>query len=270
VPLDPVIDLLDQTWRSTAEACAGLREDEWDAPTDCPGWSVRDQLSHLIGTELMLLREPAPPVVDPQPTHVHNPIGAMNEAWIEERRSRPGSAVLDEFVAVTGRRVAELTGFSEERFAALSPSPVGEVPYREFMWVRVFDCWIHEQDLRRAVGRPGNRDGAAEVLILDRVATAMGFVLGRQVKPPEGTSVVWEVTGPLARTVSVAIEGGRGRALESPPSVPGVVLTLDAETFWRLGCGRIDPVEALADGSVALAGDEALGRAVVAAMDFLF
>jgi len=138
------------------------------------------------------------------------------------------------------------------------------------MWVRVFDCWIHEQDLRRAVGRPGNRDGAAEVLILDRAAAALGFVLGRQVKPPEGTSVVWEVTGPLARTVSVAIEGGRGRALESPPSVPGVVLTLDAETFWRLGCGRIDPVEALADGSVALAGDEALGRAVVAAMDFLF
>jgi uncharacterized protein (TIGR03083 family) len=269
MPLDPVVDLLDQIWQSTAEACAGLSDDEWDAPTDCAGWSVRDQLSHVIGTELSLLGQDAPPPVDPLPAYVRNPIGERNEAWVEERRARPGAAVLDEFLEVTGRRLAELTGFSEERFEHVGPSPIGEVPYREFMWTRAFDSWVHEQDMRRAIGRPGNRDGAAEELTLDRVAGAMGYVVGRQVKPPEGTTVVWEITGPLARTLSIGIEAGRGVVLDIAPPQPTVRLTLDAETFWRLGVGRIDPSVALAAGSVELAGDEALGRAVAVAMNFM-
>jgi uncharacterized protein (TIGR03083 family) len=270
MPADPVVDLLDQTWRSTADACAGLAEADWEAATDCAGWTVRDQLSHVIGTELSLGGHPSPPPVDPVPGHVRNPFGALNEAWIEERRSRPGAAVLAEFCEVTGRRVAELTAMSEARFEEVGPSPVGEVPYRQFMWTRAFDSWVHEQDVRRAVGRPGDRDGAAEELTLDRVASAMGYVVGRQVKPPEGTTVVWEVTGPLARVVAIGIESGRGVVLEGRPPAPTVQLTLDAETFWRLGLGRIDPAAALAGGSLRLAGDADLGAAVVAAMNFMF
>ena len=26
-----------------------LRADEWQRPTDCPGWTVRDMLGHLLG-----------------------------------------------------------------------------------------------------------------------------------------------------------------------------------------------------------------------------
>ncbi|HXQ18841.1 MAG TPA: maleylpyruvate isomerase family mycothiol-dependent enzyme [Acidimicrobiales bacterium] len=270
MPNEPVVDLLDQIWRSMAEACGGLPEAAWDAPTDCPGWSVRDQLSHVIGTELMLVGEPSPPAVAPTPAHVHNPVGEMNEAWIAERRARPGNEVLDEFVAVTGRRVAELKADSEARFEKVGPSPIGEVPYRQFMWVRAFDSWIHEQDLRRALGRPGNRDGPAEELTLGRVADGMGFVVGRKVKPPEGTTVVWQITGPLARTVTVGVEGGRGVRLDEPPTAPTARLTLVAETFWRLGCGRIDPAGVLAAGSVDIDGDADVGRAVVGAMNFMF
>jgi uncharacterized protein (TIGR03083 family) len=231
---------------------------------------VRDQLSHVIGTELSLGGHPSPPPVDPVPGHVRNPFGESNEAWIEERRSRPGAAVLAEFTEVTRRRVDELTAMSEERFEKVGPSPVGEVPYRQFMWTRAFDSWVHEQDLRRALRRPGDRDGAAEALTLDRVVSAMGYVLGRQVKPAEGTTVVWEITGPLARVVSIGIESGRGVVLEDRPPQPTAQLTLGAETFWRLGCGRIDPAAALADGSVELAGDADLGTAVVTAMNFMF
>ena len=196
-------------------------------------------------------------------------MGERNEVWVEERRARPGAAVLDEFLEVTGRRLAELTGFSEERFEQVGPSPIGQVPYREFMWTRAFDSWVHEQDMRRAIGRPGDRDGAAEELTIDRVVGAMGYVVGRQVKPPEGTTVVWEITGPLARTLSIGIEGGRGVVLDVAPPQPTVRLTLDAETFWRLGMGRIDPSVALAAGSVELAGDEALGRGIAVAMNFM-
>ena len=82
---------LDDVWRSTADVCRLLAPEEWDTDTDCPGWTVRDQVAHIIGTESMLLGRPSPP---PAPTglpYVVNPIGEMNEAWVNARRTVPGS-----------------------------------------------------------------------------------------------------------------------------------------------------------------------------------
>ena len=43
------------------------------------------------------------------------------------------------------------------------------------MQIRVFDCWLHEQDIRDAVGRPGHETGLAVEVVLDEMATALGF-----------------------------------------------------------------------------------------------
>ena len=51
--------------------------------TDCPGWTVRDQVSHLIGIERILLGDPSPPAPDPLPGHVSGEVAAMNEASID-------------------------------------------------------------------------------------------------------------------------------------------------------------------------------------------
>jgi len=265
---EPVVDALDEVWRSTADACRDLSDDDWERPTDCPGWTVRDNLSHLIGIERMLLGEPVPAFEGPMPEHVRNPIGESNEAWVAERRHRPGGTVLAEFEEVTARRVDELRAMDPERFEVVGWSPVGQVPYREFMDVRVLDSWAHEQDVRRAVGRPGGRGGAGESVTLRRSAGAMGYVVAKKVGAPDGTSVVWEVRGPVPLTVAVVVEGGRGRAVDRAPTVPSVRLELDAETFCRLGLGRIRADE-LAPGSVDLAGDEGLGRRLLAQMAFM-
>ena len=37
------------------------------------------------------------------------------------------------------------------------------------MRIRVFDCWLHEQDIRDAVGRPGGEDGPAASVALDEI-----------------------------------------------------------------------------------------------------
>lgn len=276
---EPVVALLDEEWRAIAALGDELAPEEWDLPSECPGWSVRDLLSHMVGTERSLLGDATPPDPGPAP-HARNPMGAANEAWVAPRRALSGSKVLAEFREVTARRIAALSAFDESRWASPGPSPVGTVPYREFMQVRLMDCWVHEQDMRVATGRPGHRGGPVAQAALIRIASAMGFVVAKKAGAADGTSARFVLAGDPPRLLDVAVEGGRGRvgglaAAPSPSShvaqasEPSVVLDMDAELFWRLGCGRVSGEAALAAALVGIRGDVELGRSIVRNMAFM-
>ncbi|HMT61021.1 MAG TPA: maleylpyruvate isomerase family mycothiol-dependent enzyme, partial [Microthrixaceae bacterium] len=114
---DALVGELRAVWRSLAEACDGIAEADWDIATRCPGWTVRDQLSHVLGTELMLAGAPAPGV-DDVGEHVRNDIGRVNEAWIAQRRTRPGPDVLAEFREITSGRLDVLAAMTQANFDA--------------------------------------------------------------------------------------------------------------------------------------------------------
>ena len=256
------IGQLEEVWSSIATLGHELGADDWSKPTDCPGWTVKDQLSHVIGTESMLAGRSAPPAVPDDPPHVHNPIGKMNEAWIEARRSTPGPEVLAEFEALAKERLESMRAMSDEDLEREGPSPIGNVPYATFMQVRVMDCWVHEQDMRRAVGRPGHLSGSVAELAIDRLASGLGFVVGKRVAPPDGTTVVVRLRDPLARTLAVEVRDGRARPVD-PPASPTVTIDTDGETFACLVGGRWTGERALDEGRVQISGDEAMGRSLV-------
>ena len=56
---EAVVDDLVEVWGSFAAACSDLATDAWDLPTDCPGWSVKDQLAHIIGVCLLYTSDAA-------------------------------------------------------------------------------------------------------------------------------------------------------------------------------------------------------------------
>ncbi len=151
-------------------------------------------VSHLIGVESLLLGLPAPPPV--QAAHVRNPLGAGIEGWVAQRRGRSPAEVLDEFRRVTAARLAALDAMSDEQWEAVGPSPAGEVPYREFMEIRVMDNWVHEQDIRRAVGRPGHLEGPAAEASLARFTPQPGLRRRQTGRCPR-----WHLGGgPVTRT----------------------------------------------------------------------
>ena len=49
-----------RVWETIMTLCVPSTEHEWQTPTDCPAWSVQDQVAHRLGSELRLLGRVAP------------------------------------------------------------------------------------------------------------------------------------------------------------------------------------------------------------------
>jgi uncharacterized protein (TIGR03083 family) len=265
---EPTIDVLEAVWTSIAALGHELTEDDWTRPTDLPGWTVKDNLAHIMGTERMMRGEPTPDVTPVETGHLHNPIGELNELWVESRRAMTGEEVLADFERLAAERLAEYRALTDEQLDEVGPTPVGMAPFREFIAVRVMDSWAHEQDMRRAVDRPGHLEGPAVELSVGRVTKTMPLVVGKRAAAPDGSCVVFVVAGSAGGVVPVVV-AGRASIAEAVPADPSVTLTMDVETYAAVAFGRWDPELALRDGRITLVGDEDLGRAVVHAMNFM-
>ena len=262
-----VVDLQEAQLRALDDLCSSLTAEEWGMTTDCPGWSVQDHLSHVIGTELMILGRPAPEHDPGEKPWVRNPIGASNEVPVDYRRAWPPEKVLEEYREVSGERIKAIRALTDDDLGAESWTPIGQGTVADLLAIRVMDMWVHEQDIRRAIGKKGGLEGPVAEHVFGRHSGALPFVVGKKVAPPDGTTVVFEVTGPAGGTVAVGKDGKRANRLDEVPADPTVRLTMDLETFNCLCTGRGDPAE-LAD-KVSIEGDQALGKTIVEQMNFM-
>ena len=269
---ETLVALLDHVWASIDDVGRVLSEAEWKTPTEVPGWSVQDNLVHVTALEWRLLGRSDPTHSLPDGldlAHVRNDFGRANELFVDSRRAGTGADALAEFEQVTAARLASLRAATPDDFGAPSWTPMGDGTVRDLLPFRIFDAWVHEQDMRRAVDRPGDLDGDVAETAMGRITGTLPFVVGKKVAPPDGTTVVVELHGPLAGRHAVVVED-RARPLDDPPADPTVCVRTDGETFARLACGRLDPQAVLAAGDVTFDGDATLGTRVVESLNFLF
>ena len=264
-----LVDCMEMVWKSISEMCGSFTARQWATPTECPGWSVQDQVSHLVGSECRLLGRPAPEHEPSDTSHVRNDVGQSNEVLVDYRRQFNGADVLAEFNEITGERLGILRAMSDDDFAAEADNPLGRGPYSDLLRIRIYDAWVHEQDIRRALNIPGHLSGPVAEHAFGRTQMAMPFVVGRKVKPDDGTTVVFDVTGDVGGTIALNMVDGRANRLDDSPESPTVRLTMSLEPFNALGTGRWTADKALADGSVTIAGDRQLGERIVSEMNFM-
>ena len=255
------VENLATVWASVDHVCSGLSDGDWDRPTGCPGWTVKDHLSHLVDYEARALGRPAPQH-DPGPRpYLKNEMGRVNEIGVDARRPEPGPAVLEEFRAVTAERLAQLGRLTEQDLAEQTMTPAGPGTLADLLTLRVMDSWSHEQDIRRAVGRPGDEDGPAAQEALDYFARFLPYVVGKRAAAPEGSKVVFRIgeRSPLP----VEVTAGRGRVAADPDRAT-VSLEIPVASFAALVCGRGD-----AAGDVVITGDRPLGQRVLDSMGII-
>jgi uncharacterized protein (TIGR03083 family) len=265
---DALLADLRDVWGSLDDLLDSLADEDWDAPTAVPGWTVHDQVAHVIGVESMMAGLPTPDVEIPDLPHLRNDVGRMNEAWIIALRGESPRAMLARFREIVARRTGQIEAMTDEELTAETWTPAGMADMARFLQIRVFDQWIHEQDIRDGVGREGHLHGPAVRRTLAEVANGVGFVVGKKAGAPDGSSVRFQVTGPEEATIDVVVDG-RARVTDDLAGDPTVTLTTDTGTFVRLVAGREPGEAALADGRVELAGDTDLGGRVLASLAYV-
>ena len=251
---------LEDTWSAIARLMRSEPAESYEAPTVCPGWNVRDVLSHLLGFQLLLEGEPVPPFDALWPDYVRNPIGEINEAFVTAYRRHPGSEVLELFSQVSRRSIVRLRELDSASWDKVGWSPEGERPFHRFQETRVVDSWIHLQDIRDALLQPADDHGAGEEIVVNRFEAALPYVVGKKMRAPEDTLVQLNLSGRLGRTVLLSIEGGRALAAEPTIRVPTLELTTPVALFWRRAAGRISASAFLAASATDVRGDQTLAR----------
>jgi uncharacterized protein (TIGR03083 family) len=255
-------------WNEIDTVLAGLDDVQWRAQTPLPGWTVHDVTAHLIGAESMLQGVETPDTDIDVSTleHVRNDIGVLNERWVCKLRDCAPADMLDRFRSTTAQRREQLTAMSDADWNQVTATPAGPDTYGRFMRVRDFDCWMHLQDIRDAIDQPAaDPAGPAAQLALDEMTTSMGFVVGKLGGAPEGSRVAIELTGPLARTINVAVEGRAQVVDDFGGQEPTATITLDGLLFTRLAGGRT----AVDHGVITYGGDEAVGKRIVERLNYV-
>lgn len=113
---------------------AGIRPEQWKAPTPCPEWNVREVVDHLVGMDLVFaaLIEGGPMPERGADRLGDDPAGAFRAsgALLQAAFSRPG--VLERSYR----------------------GPLGSATGAERLQIRLYDLLAHGWDLDRATGIP--------------------------------------------------------------------------------------------------------------------
>ncbi|MGW0083223.1 maleylpyruvate isomerase family mycothiol-dependent enzyme [Streptomyces sp. NPDC003393] len=261
--LQPYADAWTHSVEAISELVQPLVEGEWNQRTPCPGWSIRDMVSHVIGMDCEALGDPRPIHSLPRDLfHVTNEHQRYMEMQVDVRRHHTAPEMTSELEYTIIRRNRQLRNESRDPGTKVR-GPLGtEFTLEESMRYRAFDIWVHEQDLRAALGRPGNLDSPGALIARDYLLDALPDVVARKADAPRSSAIVLDVHGPVEflRTIRVDIQG-RGTLETAPALGPAATLTLDWETYVRLACGRVTP-EAVAD-RVKAEGDADLAEAIL-------
>jgi uncharacterized protein (TIGR03083 family) len=252
------LQVLVEAWRSTTDSVltllSDLTEREWDLPTDCPGWDVRHVVAHLAAVEDELAGGEGPVDVA---EGTRNVPATYTQAGVDARADHSPAQLIEEIRAASTTRYDQVARVGADPVAAADRTPGGiDWDWRTLLRNRVVDVWVHEQDIRRATGRPGGMRGPGAEVTYAAFIAAVPYVVGKRADAPPGMTVVMQVD---SRVTAFSVDDdGRCRLVDTV-SRPATRLSMDMETFTVLAAGRRDP----AGCRVTVEGDARLAERIL-------
>ena len=177
--------------------------------------------------------------------HAITDFGKITEVPVDLRRSWSREAVLIELADRIARRTAELeSGPGDASIEVMGP--LGRAPLGRVLRMRALDTWVHEQDIRDALGRPGHLDTPGAQATAAQLLPGLGKVWAKLAGAQPGQVLDIRVTGPGIEAGAIVAVGEDGRArmvgddLLDQAGAATVTLTMSWPAYLALSCGRGD------------------------------
>ncbi|HEY3210262.1 MAG TPA: maleylpyruvate isomerase family mycothiol-dependent enzyme [Actinomycetota bacterium] len=146
---DDIVRAIRDERRRTLTFLRGLEPEQFDTPTALPGWRLREVIAHLITTDKASVTG----------ANLITVLGSMErlERWNERQVPRWANRDVPELLVGLDRWGRGMIRLAQTLPSALYrlrlPTIFGRAPVGLLVWSRVYDEWIHRQDMRRALGR---------------------------------------------------------------------------------------------------------------------
>ncbi len=236
---------------------------EWALPTVCPGWDVHDVVAHVLHDHIRRIsgtRDGYGGAVFENDETLPAFLARANGEFVQAQRAASPRMLID-LLAFLGPQLDDVwAGMDLSAPAPLdvswaqvesTPSPAWLDIAREFT-----EFWVHQQQIRDAVGRPGGDSPSLLGGVVSTFMLALPVAL-HGLDRPAGTVV--ELVVPEFGQWRVVREDGRWSLTDTPGDAAATVV-LSADDLWRLGSRGISPEVARSRASIT--GDPELGVAV--------
>ena len=272
-PVEPVllVDRFDPLHAELISLLRGLGPDDWHRPTACALWSVRDITAHLLDDDLRRLSfhrdgqsPPADGAIEGYASLVAT-INRMNAEWVAVAR-RMSPRLLIELLEVTGPMVVELfRSIDPHAPAHWAVAWAGEEASEHWFDVGrdYTERWLHQQQIRDAVGAPPLTGREWLNPVLDLFVRAVPVAYRAQVRG-DGTAVRLAIEGPAGGEWTVRREASAWRLLAGRHPAPDATVTMSDDIAWRLFSKGLSRDTARA--SVRIDGDQTLGEVALGAL----
>jgi uncharacterized protein (TIGR03083 family) len=261
--LQPIIvsDLFPEILDALLDLLAGLSEDEWAAPTICPGWSVKDLAAHLLGDDVGMLSSRRDGYRHGRATiagwdDLVAFINRQNAEWVATAR-RCSPLLLRDMLRLTGDQVSAYFQSLDPYalggpvdWAGPEPAPVWLDLAREYT-----ERWHHQQQIRDAVGKPGLCEPRYLAPALDAFVRALPHTY-RDIAAAERTLLALTISGAAGGTWFLLRQEASWRLYLDAAQPPDAQVTLDQDTAWRLFTKGIG--EDAARARATISGDQRL------------
>jgi uncharacterized protein (TIGR03083 family) len=242
-PMQPVF-LLDRFVRLHTELMSLLRSlsgDDWSRPTACALWSVKDVVAHLLDSSIRRLsfgRDTLPSTPDTPISSYADLVqylNRLNAEWVTACR-RLSPRVLMDFLDFTAAQVHAFFQSLDPYTPALFPVAwAGEdVSPNWFDIGREYtERWLHQQQIREAVGAPGLTGREWLHPTLDVFVRALPYTY-REVEAAPARSVRFEILGEAGGVWTLVRKAAGWELFNGSSRNADAVVRLDQDTAWKL------------------------------------
>ena len=201
------------------EICGAVEGPEWEAESGCPGWTVKDVVSHMGALFWS--------VVDPSslPDTAGVPTEQAQEALVEERRVMSPRQVVEDYATVSQEAIVALAGLVDADFE-LELGDLGTYPAHDIPLAFCFDHFVHIRcDLVRPRGPLSAKAPASDEL---RVGPMLDWV--EAALPQQNRQILESLAGRVELVVGGA---GRRTIRLGSDGAPSATVRSDADAFVR-------------------------------------